>query len=655
MAKFTVSEYLKRLTSNIWTRTYELVLMCIRIFLFVTFFAVVIATLAECQPFNHYWQVTPDPGPRCRSGYAQLLVMSTCDIITDILLVVFPIPIIVHSAMPLNRKFTVSFLFSLSVILIVITAYRLPAIIHHNGRQQLRSLWASLEILAAAAVSNALILGSFVRDRGVKKAKYKGPEVGTTERTGSETIDEHSHIVRSMTRRHWGNDSDEDLFANCRGRLDTSMDHSRLVPAPVIAKPALPSSAGYPTFSNVAPNRNRNDSGGSQGLGRDSVSPTFFDVGGILSDDHKDSMSVPGSSHADSMAPLSPSTERPPPRSAPPMGPMAGPKAFDFADVGGLLGEKTPVDLPPDETSTSVVDYSSTDEESSRRAGKRRKASFSLGLSTNRSRDTTPAPTSAPRRMSLSKEPSGMDLQDIGGILSQPIIESPRLDQHESTEMQMADAGGLLGSASTPKDERIPREVKAARHVSGQSSHSASSARKSRSRSSSMRNSLRPAPDSHHKNKAHSRSRSRDVGLRAPPGGLEKIPSVDAATGDASIQPLTPEQVAALENDVPAPTPPVPTPPIPEPKSRDHTPHPLDRERDHDDASVAHSERSIDTRAHARDWLAKIKEARNRQNENHGMTSRQAAARGGEDLGMELEDIGGLLEATGEDTRVKKL
>jgi hypothetical protein len=53
VSKFTVSEFLKRITSAIWRRSYEITLHCIRVFLVATFIAVVIATLAECQPFDH--------------------------------------------------------------------------------------------------------------------------------------------------------------------------------------------------------------------------------------------------------------------------------------------------------------------------------------------------------------------------------------------------------------------------------------------------------------------------------------------------------------------------------------------------------------------------------------------------------------------------
>jgi hypothetical protein len=58
ISKFTVSEFLKRITSAIWRRSYEITLRCIRVFLVATFIAVVIATLAECQPFDHVSKLT---------------------------------------------------------------------------------------------------------------------------------------------------------------------------------------------------------------------------------------------------------------------------------------------------------------------------------------------------------------------------------------------------------------------------------------------------------------------------------------------------------------------------------------------------------------------------------------------------------------------
>jgi hypothetical protein len=204
MAKFTISEFLKRLTSSFWKSQYEIVLRGIRIFLAVTFAAVVIATLAECQPFDHYWQVIPDPGPQCRLGYAQLITMGTADMITDLLLVFFPIPIVLQAkAFNLKRKISLVLLFSLSLVLVALTGYRVRSVIDHRGRQQYRSVFASGEILAAAAVSNAIVIGSYLRDRGVKKQKYRYNS--TTDSTDRPSTRRHTIVLNS-------NESDADLF-----------------------------------------------------------------------------------------------------------------------------------------------------------------------------------------------------------------------------------------------------------------------------------------------------------------------------------------------------------------------------------------------------------------------------------------------------------
>ncbi|KAF1956965.1 hypothetical protein CC80DRAFT_411680 [Byssothecium circinans] len=201
MAKFTVSEFLKRMTERFWKKGYEFGLRGIRIFLGITFTAVLIATLAECRPFHHYWQVFPDPGPRCRQGYAHLLTMGIADIVTDILLVCFPIPIIIRSAMSLRRKISLISLFSMSIVLVAITGARIPLVIQKRGLQQYRTVLASSEILAATIVSNAIILGSFLRDRGVKKAKYKA---GST----SDSTERRPSTRRNTLQRYT---SDEDL------------------------------------------------------------------------------------------------------------------------------------------------------------------------------------------------------------------------------------------------------------------------------------------------------------------------------------------------------------------------------------------------------------------------------------------------------------
>ncbi|KMU71993.1 hypothetical protein CISG_00302 [Coccidioides immitis RMSCC 3703] len=205
-AKFSVTAFLKRLTDQIWRRSFQHVLLAIRYFLLVTFIAVVLATLTECQPFDHYWQVIPDPGPKCRQGYAQLITMGTSKSVAD-------------------SSIRVIFGSDCDYLLPV------PSVISRQGSKQYRSLLASLEILAAAAVSNAIVIGSFVRDRGLKKHKFKAGSL-------SESVEQASSRRATITHHHWG--SDADLVGDLGIRLDPELrspSYQKIRPAPV----AIPS------------------------------------------------------------------------------------------------------------------------------------------------------------------------------------------------------------------------------------------------------------------------------------------------------------------------------------------------------------------------------------------------------------------------------
>ena len=216
IAKLAVLEFLKRIIGKSWAKSYEVGLRYIYGFLVATFVAVVVGTLSECHPFSHYWQVVPDPGAHCREGRVQLITMGVCDIVSDVVLIVFPIPLVWQSSMPLSKKVSLILLFLLSTVLVAITAYRVPSTISRHSPQPYRSLLASLEILAAAGVSNAIVIGSFIRDRGVKKNKFRAGSIddgGSLGRTQTQTR------AMSATQHHWG--SDEDLVRGVGVALPT--------------------------------------------------------------------------------------------------------------------------------------------------------------------------------------------------------------------------------------------------------------------------------------------------------------------------------------------------------------------------------------------------------------------------------------------------
>ena len=293
--KLAILEFFKRLNIS-WQRSYELTLMVLRCILGATFLAIVISDLVECRPFSHYWQVLPDPGGQCRQGYAQLITMAVCNVITDLLLVFFPIPIIIRSKMGKKRKVQLVMLFSLNLFVVGITSYRIPHILRDNGSQQSRSLYASIELLFATAASNALVLGSFVRDRGVKKRKYKYDSVaaGSLERSSA------SASRRPTIIKHWG--SDEDLVRDVgfgvkpdlRERQSSAAEAGLYTPAPLVRLQQNMSNWSFPENQrqSVAQSDDLLLAGYRISPIPNNPSPTprrvsFFDYGGLLDEPDK--------------------------------------------------------------------------------------------------------------------------------------------------------------------------------------------------------------------------------------------------------------------------------------------------------------------------------------------------------------------------------
>jgi hypothetical protein len=395
MLKLSISEFFKRLTPlHLWKPSYEWTFQFIRWFLLVSFIGVVISDIAECRPCYEYWQVVPDPGPQCRQGFAQLITMGVFNVITDLLLIVFPIPIIITSQMSFKRKFQLTCLFGLSVIPIVTTCVRIPNIIDRHGLQSYRSVWASLEILAATGVANALVLGSFVRDRGVKKLKFK---LGST----SDSIDRTSSRRGTVAQRHWG--SEEDLVRDFGFVLDPELRGNDDVSLPRRAPRAT---GGHGTvkldhnwrFPKVDAESEESDmvkimnnSGHSPGDVSFINSPrkvSFFDVGGLLDEDSGSSSrrrqestvteednSLHASMSYDSQSPLASRN---------------GSKAL-LQDIGGLLNSPTPSSRTP--------------------RGFQQVAMELQTMPANRDREGDRA------RPPIRKQHSAVSLQDVGGLL----------------------------------------------------------------------------------------------------------------------------------------------------------------------------------------------------------------------------------------------
>lgn len=312
--------------------------------------------------------------------------------------------------------------------------------------QRFRSLLASLEILAAAAVSNALVLGSFVRDRGAKKQRFRFGSTG-----GQSSLDRSTTVPRrAITARNWG--SDADLVGDLGMRLDpelTEKPSSIPRPAPVAislhstpnvdAQDLVDRSWAFPIRSSGETEKTDNKSPGPVSELKHSPTeiPTtprrmsFFDVGGLLGENdspqvrHQHSMAV----HQQQPIDL-PSSAFQPHAS----GSRRGSHAL-LQDIGGLMEHSPP--SPRTTTFRSAPSFQNS-------------ALIEALESTPPNSSPRPSPNPAPRR---GESPG---LQDIGGLLSPSPRDTVSRPAQSSQHSGLLEALEYTPPSSSPKPSALP-------------------------------------------------------------------------------------------------------------------------------------------------------------------------------------------------------
>ncbi len=233
------SEFFKRLNAN-WQRSYGIALLAIRCTLIATFIAVVVRRSGRSvDPSRITGRVLPDPGGQCRQGYAQLLTMAVCNVVTDLLLVFFPIPIILQSQMSVEAQNPAGPALSLSLGVVAITLYRVPLIIW-DPRQSTEPIpstpqssssspprpptfWCWDPLFATAALKAEI-------------QAYGSVAAGSMERSSG------SYTRRPTAIRHWG--SDEDLVRDVGFGVDRELQNDPLSPRHPRAMSYTPSRPG---------------------------------------------------------------------------------------------------------------------------------------------------------------------------------------------------------------------------------------------------------------------------------------------------------------------------------------------------------------------------------------------------------------------------
>ncbi|KAJ3546249.1 hypothetical protein NM208_g2092 [Fusarium decemcellulare] len=162
--KFCVTCFYGRLTSGLTHLKTRVRLAYV--ILGITYAAVFFTILLSCQPFHHFWQVTPDPGTLCRptNSPAYVLVVVIPNILTDIYLLSIPLPLLWGVNISLRRRLTLMLLFSGALFIMMAGTIRAVTILTSGPEGAVSgSSWACRETFVAIIVTNLPIIQPLIR------------------------------------------------------------------------------------------------------------------------------------------------------------------------------------------------------------------------------------------------------------------------------------------------------------------------------------------------------------------------------------------------------------------------------------------------------------------------------------------------------------
>jgi len=104
--------------------------------------------------------------------------MAITNIATDVGLIVLPIPVLWNMTLSWYKKLQLILLFGVGIFVVVVTAVRLPLIFKGSVAQEIRTLWASIEIATACFVSNVAFYYALLKD--LRKGHSNSPMLSST-------------------------------------------------------------------------------------------------------------------------------------------------------------------------------------------------------------------------------------------------------------------------------------------------------------------------------------------------------------------------------------------------------------------------------------------------------------------------------------------
>ncbi|KAM0338312.1 hypothetical protein ACHAPU_011364 [Fusarium lateritium] len=191
--KFNMLCFYSRVVRGLWTEKFVKPLMG---FVAISVVVIILTLALTCRPFHHLWQVWPDPGAHCvPQNYVFFVVILVFNLITDICIMLVPIPVLIGIQTSRLNKAGLFLLFSLGFFCMFAAILRFVLIFNLNQRG-VSALWSMREDCVGIFVGQAPMVTPLLRRRFWVMAGY------ATSKTGTSQNPSHPHYSGSGLESH---------------------------------------------------------------------------------------------------------------------------------------------------------------------------------------------------------------------------------------------------------------------------------------------------------------------------------------------------------------------------------------------------------------------------------------------------------------------
>lgn len=214
-------------------------------FCVLTWLVCLLTHVGLCTPVTRNWQIKPYPGDNCTLRGPLYIVIAVFNVMSDVCIILIPIPILAKLQVPLQRKLILVIMFSSGIFIMICTILRAYYSLSSITNLGTALGWADRECFVAAIVvslpgikplfRNTSWLGS--TNRKNSKSPYYNSEYNGF---GSKASGKTKTFVTSRSRKSGGFEMDSVLHTNKGSRASEAGSEEHILERNIADVPASP-------------------------------------------------------------------------------------------------------------------------------------------------------------------------------------------------------------------------------------------------------------------------------------------------------------------------------------------------------------------------------------------------------------------------------